>query len=304
MAENGTGYCQGPQKLVECTEELSGLPPADGIILVDTNPGNAASAVRRINAAVTNDHAILNDNQPAEIDPSLDPFRPENGYNADGASTYTEAFRERYFTAQSERMNGLIELAQSQLRDIENGVGRFTDNDVFIVVRADTAELMVLDTSIHHTSMRPQKVLRNDGTVVRQIAESVRVPLPELATQNTSLAQGALFLTVRSFLSTYAMRSTHSMDGLDWCSTNNSVPCAVQAISAPILISTMGGHNYIRFNETHYDLAKSEDKDFIVVEGATHPQFPCVPCEQTPGQYSNTVENFFNYTRDWINQRF
>ena len=212
MAENGTGYCQGPQKLVECTEELSGLPPADGIILVDTNPGNAASAVRRINAAVTNDHAILNDNQPAEIDPSLDPFRPENGYNAGGASTYTEAFRERYFTAQSERMNGLIELAQSQLRDIENGVGRFTDNDVLIVVRADTAELMVLDTSIHHTSMRPQKVLRNDGTVVRQIVESVRVPLPELATQNTSLAQGALFLTVRS-LPEHLRHAVHAFHG-------------------------------------------------------------------------------------------
>ena len=45
VAEAGIGYCNGAAKLVKCGNELAGLPRADGIILVDTNPGNAASAL-------------------------------------------------------------------------------------------------------------------------------------------------------------------------------------------------------------------------------------------------------------------
>jgi hypothetical protein len=31
---------------------------------------------------------------------------------------------------------------------------------------------------------------------------------------------------------------------------------------------------------------------------------PCVPCETTPGQYSNSVKNFYDYVRQWIDKRF
>jgi hypothetical protein len=51
-------------------------------------------------------------------------------------------------------------------------------------------------------------------------------------------------------------------------------------------------------------VAASPDKDFVVIEGAEHGQTPCVPCESVPGQYSNTVKNFYDYARDWINKRF
>jgi hypothetical protein len=45
-------------------------------------------------------------------------------------------------------------------------------------------------------------------------------------------------------------------------------------------------------------------KDFIVIEGATHGITPCVRCEQTPGQYSNSVKNFLDYVAKWVNARF
>ncbi len=140
--------------------------------------------------------------------------------------------------------------------------------------------------------------------MVVQVAESVRVAQPEQAAQNRSFAQGTLLLTLRSFLSANAIRSRHAMDDVDWCSTNNSVPCAVQSISAPMLIAAMGGNNYLRFNETHFDLAKSQDKDYVIVDGANHDQTPCVPCETTPGQYANTVKNFFDYVKAWIDKRY
>ena len=237
VAEAGIGYCNGATKLVKCGNELAGLPRADGIILVDTNPGNAASALRRLNGAVTNDKAILERGEAAQIDPTLDPFNPANGYNPKGGSHYSDAFAARYFAAQTARMNRLIDLAQARLQRDRIGHGRFTDDDVFLLVKAG-GRTVLLDPSIHHTTRRPQKVLKNDGSVVIQVAASVRVAQPEQASQNRSFALGTMLLTLRSFLSAYAdIRSRHAMDDVDWCSTNNSVPCAVRSISSPVLRS-------------------------------------------------------------------
>src|SRR5207247_2295594 len=86
-------------------------------------------------------------------------------------------------------------------------------------------------------------------------------------------------------------------------STNNSTVCAVQSISVPVLFAAMGAHYFIRDNERQYDMARSKDKDLIVIEGANHGLTPCTRCEQTPGQYSNTVKNFFDYVAKWMNDR-
>ena len=197
-------------------------------------------------------------------------------------------------------MNGLIDIAQAKLDAIEARGEPYPDDDVFIVVKAESAELLRLDPSIHHSTTQPQRLLRNDGTVVRQIVESVRLPEPILGTQNATFSGGTLLLTVRSFLSTNAMRATDSMNDVEYCTSNNSTPCAVQALSVPLLITAMQANRYLRFNEVHYDLAKSEDKDFVIIEGATHQQLPCVACEIIAGQYSNATDNFFDYVRDWI----
>ena len=98
------------------------------------------------------------------------------------------------------------------------------------------------------------------------------------------------------------MRATNAV--IDYGSTNNSTICAVQSISVPVMFAAMGAHYFIRDNEIHFDVAASADKDFIVVEGATHGIRPCTACEQTPGQYANSVRNFFDYVQRWINARF
>ena len=304
VAENGISYCQGPDKLSECGSDLENLPPADGLILVDTNHGIAHEAIARLNPAVRNDAEILAGNRQPEMDPSLDPFDRKNGYNPDGASTYSEEFKQRYFEGQSRRMNALIEIAEAKLRAIEARSQPYPDDDVFVVVKADTAELLRLDPSIDHSTHEPQKLLLNNGEIVRQVVESVRLPEPELAAENETFWNGTLFLTVRSFLSANAMRSRNSMNDIDFCSSNNSTPCAVQAISVPLLITAMQANRYLRYNEIHYELAASEDKDFVIIEGATHPQLPCKPCESYAGQYSNATKNFFNYVSAWIDARY
>jgi hypothetical protein len=306
VAENGPSYCQGQHKLIQCTNSNFPNPliPADGIIFNDAHPGNPiVSMLRVMNPAVTNDAAILNQNQRARINPSLDPFNPKNGFNANGPSTYSENFKRRYFNAQADRMNILIHEAFQKLRDIEQSDDP-TDDAPFIIVRAANARLLSLDLSIHHTTASPRKLLKNDGTIVTQIVESVRVALPGMAEQNPTFNGGTEFLTVRSFLSTNAMRATDSMDEnqIDWCSSNNSTPCAVQHISVPVLFVASGGHYFIRDNEIHYEMSASTDKDYIVIEGAAHTGPPCVPCQQFPGQYGNSAINQMNYMVNWLNE--
>ena len=66
----------------------------------------------------------------------------------------------------------------------------------------------------------------------------------------------------------------------------------------------MGGHYFIRDNEIHYEMAASKDKDFIVIEGATHGITPCTACEKTPGLYSNATKNWADYVAKWISGHF
>ena len=180
----------------------------------------------------------------------------------------------------------------------------YRDDDIFLVPRGEGARLMELDMSIHHSTAKPQKLLKNDGTIVTQVVESVRKPTRKLDAQNASFKGGTRILTLRSFLSANAIRSSDSIDNIDWCSSNNSTDCALKSISVPVLVTAMGGHYFVRDSEIHYEVAASKDKDFIVIEGATHGGTPCKPCEMTPGQYSNTVRNFFDYVATWINARY
>jgi len=298
VAEKGPAYCQGPKKLVECSNSLAGLPPADGIIFVDAYPGNSVNGLRSLNPAV------INDGDPRQIKAELDPFSPHNGFRSTGPSTYPEPFRQRYFKAQAERMNRLIGAALQKVQAMQAGQGAYPDDEVFVVVRGQGARLMEMDPSIHHSTVKPQKLLKNDGTVRMQIVESVRRAGRASPESNAAFDGGARLLTVRSFLSANAIRASDSMDGIDWCSSNNSTPCALRNISVPILITAMGAHYFIRDNEIHYEVAASADKDFVVIEGATHGITPCAPCETSPGQYSNSVKNFFDYLEKWIKARF
>jgi hypothetical protein len=201
-------------------------------------------------------------------------------------------------------MNRLVETATAAWKRMQSGKAAYPDDDVFLIPRGQGARLTALDPSIHHSTVKPQKLIKNNGEVVTQIVESVRKAGPEAKQTNASFSGGTNLLTVRSFLSANAIRATDSMEGIDWCSTNNSTPCALQNISIPILITAMGGHFFIRDNEVHYEVAASKDKDFVVIEGATHGITPCTACETTPGQYSNTVKNFFDYVGAWMNARF
>ena len=308
VAEKGPAYCQRPERLVKCNDDLRGLPPADAIVFADAHAGNPVQTLRSLNPSVTID------NGKRRVDPELDPFDEKNGYNPNGSSHYSKAFQERYFAAQAKRMNALIDTAVAIQDRMKNGDYPYPDDDIVLIPSGGNpgagaggdAKLATLDPSIAdlQSTARPQKFLRNDGTVVTQIVKSVAVAEPGLARTNRAFDSGTKIFTLKSFLSANAVRSTNSNGGIEFCSSNNSTTCAVQSISIPILIAAMGAYQFIRDDEIIFEKAASRDKDYFVLEGALHGFVPCTACETTPGQYSNSVKNLFDYVRDWTNKRF
>ena len=302
VAENGPAVCQGANKLVECGNNLKGLIAANGIILSDGHPGNPILRLRSINPAIA-------DENTGRVDLNLDPFSPANGFNPNGVSHYSEAFKKNYFAGQSARMNRLIEIAQRQLKQIESGNALYSDDAPFNIPGFDNARLMSLDSTIRHTTAQPQKLLKNDGTVVKQLVESVAPPRPELAKLNRTFGEGARGgLTVRSFLSSNAIRSTDSMDEkqIFLCSSNNSTPCMLQSVSVPLLAVAHQAsfQNLIQEVEFNYVSTKSNDKDFIVIEGSMTSIGACTNCATPASGYSNARKNFFDYAAKWIKIRF
>jgi pimeloyl-ACP methyl ester carboxylesterase len=310
VAENGPGFCKGPEKLVGCGDDLANLPRADGIVFADAHPGNSINTLRALNPAVANE-----DNPPdAPLLPQLDPFSPKNGFNPEGPSHYPAEFQARYFKAQADRMNRLIDSARDKLARMKRNDYPYPDDDILVIPRGGnpgsgpgaSAALFIAEPDIAgiNSTARPEKLLRNDGTIATQLIRSVYVANPKLARDNMRFRTGTKVYTLRSFLSANAIRARNSLDDIDYCSSNNSTVCAVQAITVPVVFAAMGAHYFIRDNERMYDMAKSRDKDFVVIEGAVHGFTPCTACEKTPGQYSNSVKNLFDYAAKWIGERY
>ena len=258
VAENGVAYCQDPRRLSKCSGELAGLPKVDGLILADAHPGEAEQVMRGLNPSIVQDPK----SGRITIDESLNPFNPRNGYNPSGKSNFTPAFQARYFQAQADEMNGLIDKAQSWLRTAK---GPFSDDDVMVIHGAGNpgsgdagrALLFVMDPDIAAigNSVAPHKLLRNDGTVVTEIIHSVKPANPDLIKDNLTVDRGSKIYTYRSFLSSNAMRATNSLDGIDYCTSNNSAACALPVISAPLLIMVMGANDFVRDDEKMLDSA-------------------------------------------------
>jgi hypothetical protein len=308
IAENGAAYCQKPDRIVKCGSEVDGLKPVDAIVFPDAHPGNPVQALRDLNPSV-----VMEDGK-FRIIPELDPFSPANGFNPNGASHYSKEFQTRYFAAQSKAMSDRLARVLATQERIKKGDYRYPDDDLVVIPGGGNpgagaggdGVLIAMDPDIPElmSTARPEKLLKNDGTIVTQIVHSVAVPEPKNAKTNRAFDTGTKIFTFKSFLSANAMRSTNSLDGLDDCSSNNSTTCAVQSIHVPILVAAMGGYHFVRDQEIIFDKSASTDKDYVVIAGALHGYTPCKECEKTPGQYSNTVKNLFDYIAAWTNKRF
>ena len=300
IAENSESFCERPELYSNCSNENYGqLVKADAMVFPDAHPGNPVQQLRSLNPSVTID------NGKKTVNPALDLYSPANGYNPNGPSKYSPEFMARYYRAQTAKMNELIQKVQGIQAQIKAGTYPYNDDDLIALpggnaVIAHAAPGLVPDMI---STKKPVKFIRNDGTIVTQIVTSAMVPDQDLAAGARSLSGTAVY-KLSTFMSSVAVRSRDSLLDIDYCSTINSTTCAVASIKAPSLFMAMGGYKFIRDHEIMFERSAAADKDFAVVAGALHGYEPCKRCEKTPGEYSNSTKNMFDYIRDWTNKRF
>lgn len=87
------------------------LPRLDGFILVSAHMGQGKLLLNGI------DPSVIDESDAFSIEPSLDPFSPDNGYAPQGKARYAPEFVERYRAAQAERVRRIDGFAQARVAE-------------------------------------------------------------------------------------------------------------------------------------------------------------------------------------------
>jgi hypothetical protein len=297
VAENGPKACA--DKVYPCrSKNLTNLPKADGVMLLDSHNG----ASERV---VSIDPAYVDPRHSRERNPELDMFDPRNGFTpATKTAAYSPDFTRKYLAAQAARNNQLIDQALARLAKIEKGEGEYKDDEPFVVRGTSNnvtgARLYLADMRLISKTRAPQKHLKADGTAPVEIVPSVIDPQAEVDDLD-SLERTTQNMTVRSFLSYFAMRARpdynlteNSVTGLEWRAVPNSVPGNVEGITVPTLIMAGTCAVHLVFSEIGFDHSAAKDKEFVAVEGGDHSFSPCKP------QYGESQKHTFDYVDSWL----
>ncbi len=303
IAENGVKGCQGTEKIHRCPDSLAALPPADGLLLLDANWGLSSMMVFSIDPAVTDE------SNAHSIDQSLNLFNPQNGYNPAG-SNYSAAFIAKFQQGVTARNMRILAAALDREAAIDAGNGAFADDEVFTVPGAVLMgfnnKLFAEDTRLMSRTKNAWALVHGDGSVTTQVIHTVRKPEGRPLTQDLG---GAVRGTVRTFLTTFAVRTTKdfgydedSVRGINWSSAYSTTPGAIQGVKAPLLTLGMTGHWEFLAAETIYEMSPSRDKSIGFIEGASHGIEPCKSCESTPGQFGDTIKSTYDYVDKWLSK--
>ena len=176
IAENGPSACQKPERIIPCDPtNLSNLPKADGMILLDSHLGDAVATM------TYTDPAIVREDQPGLRNPDVDMFDPKNGFTATtNAPPYSDKFRKEFLAAQSKRHNQLINKALQALSNITDGSSHLYRDDMpFVVPGTAGARLWQRDISLLKCTQRSYVMLTNtnptgEGPVSRHLKSNPR----------------------------------------------------------------------------------------------------------------------------------
>ena len=272
-------------------------------MLVDANYGLGAMVLFSL------DPAIVDETNCKVIDPALDLNNPDNGFDENG-SHYDEAFVSHFQQAVGMRNTRLIKTAQARLAALDNGTAPYADDEPLTIPGANFGfmnnKLYAQDTALLSHTKAAHPLVKPDGSVINQIIHSVR-PASGKGAPSDSYWEGALKTTVKTFLGTYAIRTTpdfsHGEDdikGVDWDSSYTTPISSVKHVHPPLLAMGMiGGWEYLAAELIH-DHAVSSDKSIAFIEGATHTYNTCKQCETTDGEYGDTLKTTYDYIDLWL----
>jgi|GEM_PF-6941594 len=302
FAENGPEVAQGDDLLFPAPDDIEPQPAADGILILDGVLGTGPGGGSQPEGLLEIDPRI-EDNDPQSLG-GPDPYATANGFDSDGNADYSAGFLDDVFSAQADRMNRLIDEAESVASAVDDGDGNFPDDDQFLAAGLNTP-VADFDSDLLAHTRDEWPLLRTDGSVSVQQVPYVG-PTPT-ANSEVSYANDSLPTTVKRFLSTSAIRPTDdyritedSIEGLDYSSTNAEAPGNLEGVSAPTLIMGFtGDRNYNVHCETMMNHAGSSDKSLKFIEGAGHGFQPLD--EQ---QYGDTASLIFDTIDEWATERF
>lgn len=329
IAENGVKACQGPEKILKCSDSLAGLPRADGVMLLDAHYGDAV-----VNLLLGMSPSMASG---SELSADLDPYNPKNGYDPNGAK-YSDEFLRRYQTQVGKKMNQLIQDARARLAAGDAANNSSHETELFSIPGAAGARLWSLDPRLLSHTHNAWPLLRPDGSTVTQVVYSVRPtggqPLPGGAGPGVGAPRGGppnappspggppnaergqrggfggQSFTVKEFLNTYAIRVTDDFGygedgvrGIDWSSNYACAPGNVKGITVPLLTMGMTGSYEYLSAEMIYQNAGSGDKSIAFVEGASHGFTTCARCERTPGQFGDTQKTLYDFLDKWLGEK-
>ena len=304
IAENGAEIYKGPEKLYATTIQEE-LIPADGIMLIDANYGNAVMTLLSL------DPAIEEEGNGIKLNPEFDIFDTANGYDPEGAK-YSEAFKEKYFKAQADRNKRLIQKALERLALIEEGKGSYVDDEPFIIAAANQPKpnnrLLPEDLHLLSHTKNAYDLLHGDGTITNERIYCVRTPEIDRCFSST-YHMGANKNTLRSFLSSEAIETTDDfcvkedgIIGLNWDSCYASPIGNIKDIRVPMLtMGFTGSYEYLAA-EMIFERAVMEEKTIVFVEGAGHMFTPNRDAEQIHGSFGDTEKIIYDYMGQWLNR--
>ena len=300
-AEKGIALWAGRELLypLRLSEEMI---PADALMLLDSNFGNGAMTLFSV------DPAVIEEGNGQKLDPALDIFNPQNGYDPECPS-YSDDFLRQFFAAQRERNNAIIRRAQDRLTLIEQGKGSYVEDEPFLVTGA--AQMMVAnklipqDTRLLSHTKRAYPLLHTDGPDTNEIIRCRR--LGRGGKPVTPELHFCVMSTVRAYLSNRAVLAglnygIHA-DGVTdvlWDDTYTCTPGNVRYISVPLLILGMtGSYEYLAAEEI-WNKAVSRDKTIAFIDGAGH-NFHAGGREP---EFGHTETLVYDACDRWLSERF
>lgn len=306
VARNGPAACQGPDKIAACDGgRLANLIPADGLLLLDPDLGQAFMTLTRL------DPAVMQDTAPTLRYGELDMYTPRNGFDPGrNAGAYPPAFRKAFFAAQGERGARLLQEARKLLSAVAaRDRDAFSDDMPMFVAGARATPLWQVDPGLLSRTRRPHKALGADGAVGNRVLASIAPPSGNPREAGSLRAAG--WFTARQYLMGHAILTTHEYDvtmddvrGVLWGSSITSSLSNAAGVRDPMLLMAMTAHYALRPAEMILDAAASSDKELVGVEGATHALTPCGVCPEPPAAYGDTLRRTMDYVDRWLLKRF
>lgn len=307
VAENGPEIFQDENRIVKMGD-VEELPPADGVMLIDSNFGNGVMTL------VSLDPGVEDESCGAKLDRKFDHTSPENGFKEDGTTAYSETFKKSFFAAQAARQERLMAQALERLEALNQHRGKFFDDEPLIVPGgsqiAPCNKLFPQDLHLLAHTKGEYDLLHGDGTVSHQVIPSVRTPRGGM-NPTPIYGFGAMTTTVKTYISSNCVRTLENygvaedgVEGIDYDSTFCCTPGNVKYIHVPMLIMGMTAGYEFMASEVIFENATAEDKTIAFVEGATHMLTTAKEAEKVPGQFGDATKTLFDYVGGWLDSKF